>query len=170
LSSSLLSRNVKVKIYKTIILPFVLYGYGTWSLTLREEYRLRMFKNRALRRIFGLKKDEETGEWRQLHTEGLHSLYLSQNVIRKIKSRGTSRVRSLAEAEDFSSSLCVQTTSEADPAFYPMGPGSPFLGIKHGWGVTLATHPQLMLRSRVSRSYIASPPWFLHGGSGTTLL
>jgi hypothetical protein len=139
-----------------------------------------VFKNRALRRIFGLKKDEETGEWRQLHSEGLHSLYSSQNVIRQIKSRGersaglatdwTSRVRSLAEAEDFSSSLCVQTTSEADPAFYPMGTGSPFLGIKRGWGVMLATHPHLMLRSRVSRSYIASPPWLLHGGSGTTLL
>jgi short subunit dehydrogenase-like uncharacterized protein len=59
LSSSLLSRNVKVEIYKTIILPFVLNGYETWSLTLREEYRLRVFKNRVLRRIFGPNRDEQ---------------------------------------------------------------------------------------------------------------
>jgi hypothetical protein len=64
LSSRLLSRNVKVKIYKTIILPVVLYGYETWSLTLREEYRLRVFENRVLRRIFGPKgiKEQENGE------------------------------------------------------------------------------------------------------------
>jgi hypothetical protein len=62
LSSRLLSRNVKVKIYKTIILPVVFYGCETWSLTLREEYRLRVFENRVLRRIFGPKKDEVTGE------------------------------------------------------------------------------------------------------------
>jgi hypothetical protein len=61
LSSRLLSRNVKVKIYKTIILP-VLYGCETWSLTLREEHRLRVFENRVLRRIFGPKRDEVTGE------------------------------------------------------------------------------------------------------------
>jgi hypothetical protein len=64
LSSRLLSRNVKVKICKTIILPVVLYGSETWSLTLREEHRLRMFDNRALRRMFGSKMDEVTGEWR----------------------------------------------------------------------------------------------------------
>jgi hypothetical protein len=61
LSSRLLSRNVKVKIYKTIFLP-VLYGCETWSLTLREEHRLRVFENRVLRRIFGPKRDEVTGE------------------------------------------------------------------------------------------------------------
>jgi hypothetical protein len=66
LSSRLLSRNVKVKIYKTMILPVVLYGYGTWSLTLREEHRLRVFENRVLRRIFGPKRDEVTGKWRSL--------------------------------------------------------------------------------------------------------
>jgi hypothetical protein len=60
----LLSGNVKVKIYKTIILPVVLYGCETWSLTLREEHRLRVFENRVLRRIFGPKRDEVTGEWR----------------------------------------------------------------------------------------------------------
>jgi hypothetical protein len=69
LSSRLLSRNVKVKIYKTIILPVVLYGCETWSLTLREEHRLRVFENRVLRRIFGPKRDEMTGEWRKLHNE-----------------------------------------------------------------------------------------------------
>jgi hypothetical protein len=74
LSSRLLSRNVKVKIYKTIILPVVLYGCETWSLTLREEHRLRMFENRVLRRIFGPKRDEVTGEWRKLHNEELHNL------------------------------------------------------------------------------------------------
>jgi hypothetical protein len=67
------SRNVKVKIlYKTIILPIVLYGCETWSVTLREEHRLRVFENRVLRRIFGPKRDEVTGEWRKLHIEELH--------------------------------------------------------------------------------------------------
>jgi hypothetical protein len=61
LSSRLLSRNVKIKIYKTIILPVVLYGCETWSLTLREDHRLRVFENRVLRRIFGPKRDEVTG-------------------------------------------------------------------------------------------------------------
>jgi hypothetical protein len=65
----MLSRNVKVKIYKAIILPVVLYGCETWSLTLREEHRLRVFENRILRRIFGLKQDEVTGEYRKLHNE-----------------------------------------------------------------------------------------------------
>jgi hypothetical protein len=86
LSSRLLSRNVKVKIYKTIILP-VLYGYETWSLTLREEHRLRVFENRVLRRVFGPKKDEVMGEWRKLHNEELHNLYSSPDIIRHIKSR-----------------------------------------------------------------------------------
>jgi hypothetical protein len=68
LSSCLLSRNLKVKIYKTIILPVVLCGCETWSLTLREEHRLRVFENRVLRRIFGPKRDDVTGEWRKLHS------------------------------------------------------------------------------------------------------
>jgi hypothetical protein len=87
LSSCLLSRNVKVKIYKTIIMPVVLYGCETWSLTLREENRLTVFENRVLRRIFGPKRDEVTGEWRKLHNEELHILYSSPNIIRQIKSR-----------------------------------------------------------------------------------
>jgi hypothetical protein len=65
-----------------------LYGCETWSLTLREENNLRVFENRALRRIFGPKRDEVTGEWRQLHSEELHILYSSSNIIRQIKSRG----------------------------------------------------------------------------------
>ena len=64
----------------------VLYGCGTWSLTLREEYRLRVFENRVLRRIFGLKTDEVTGEWRRLHNEELYAPYSTSNIIRVIKS------------------------------------------------------------------------------------
>jgi hypothetical protein len=67
---------VKIKIYKTIILPVVLYGCETLSLTLREEHRLRVFKNRMLGRIFGPKRDEVTGGWRKLHNEELRGLYL----------------------------------------------------------------------------------------------
>jgi hypothetical protein len=75
LSSRLFSRNVKFKIYKTTILPVVLYGCETWSLELREEHRLRVFENTVLRRTFGPKRDEVTGEWRKLHNEELHMLY-----------------------------------------------------------------------------------------------
>jgi hypothetical protein len=74
LLSRLLSRNVKVKIYKTIILPVVMYGCETLSLTLREEHRLRVFENRVLRRIFGAKRDDVTGERRKLHNAELHNL------------------------------------------------------------------------------------------------
>jgi hypothetical protein len=87
LSSRLLSRDVKVKIRKTIILPVVSYGCETWSLTLREEHRLRVFKNRVLRRIFGPKRDGVTGEWRKLHNGELHNLFSSPDIIRHIKSR-----------------------------------------------------------------------------------
>jgi hypothetical protein len=87
LSSRLLSINVKVKIYKTIILPVVLYGCETWSLTPREEHRLRVFENRVLRRIFGPKRDEVKGEWSKLHIEELHNLYSSPDIIRQVKSR-----------------------------------------------------------------------------------
>ncbi|KAJ4434333.1 hypothetical protein ANN_22890 [Periplaneta americana] len=87
LSSSLLSKNVKVRIYKTVILQVVLYGYETWTLTLREEHRLRVFENKILRKIFGGKRDEVTGEWRKLHNAELHALYTSPDIIRNIKSR-----------------------------------------------------------------------------------
>jgi hypothetical protein len=88
LSSRLLSRNVKLKIYKTIILPVVLYGCETWSLMLREEHSLRVFENRVLRRIFGPKRDEVTGEWRKLHNVEIHNLYSSPDITRQVKSRG----------------------------------------------------------------------------------
>jgi hypothetical protein len=87
LSSHLLSRNMKIKIYRTIILPVVLYGCETLSLTLREEYRLRVFENRVLRRIFGPKRDEVTREWRKLNNGELHNLYSLPNTFRQIKSR-----------------------------------------------------------------------------------
>ena len=86
LSSQLLSRNLKIKIHKTITLPVVLYGCEAWSLTSREERRLRVFDNRILIRIFGPKRDEN-GEWRSLHNEELHSLYGSSNIVWMIKSR-----------------------------------------------------------------------------------
>jgi hypothetical protein len=75
LSCTLLSKNTKIRVYRTIILPVVLYGCETWSLTLREEQILRVFNNRVLRRIFGPKRDEATGEWRRLHNEELNDLY-----------------------------------------------------------------------------------------------
>ena len=87
LSTSLLYKKLKIKIYRTIILPVVLYGCETWSLTLREERRLRVFKNRVLRRVFGPKRDEVTGEWRKLHNEERNDLYCSPNIVRLIKSR-----------------------------------------------------------------------------------
>jgi len=83
----LLSKNLKIKIYRTIISPVVLYGCGTWSLTLREERGLRVFENRVLRRIFGPKKDEVTGEWRKLHNEELSDLHSIPNIVRVVKSR-----------------------------------------------------------------------------------
>jgi hypothetical protein len=93
----LLSRNAKVKIYKTIILPVVSYGCETWSLTLREEHRLRVFENRVLSRIFGPKRDEVTGEWRKLHSGELHNLYSSPDIIRQIKSRQAGHVARMGE-------------------------------------------------------------------------
>jgi hypothetical protein len=75
LSSSLLSKNLKIKIYRTIILSVVLYGCETWSLTLGEERRLRVFENRVLRKVFGPKRDEVRGEWRKLHNQELSDLY-----------------------------------------------------------------------------------------------
>jgi hypothetical protein len=79
-------KNLKIKIYKTEILSVVLYGCETWSLTLREEHRLRVFENRVLRRIFGPKREED-GSRRKLHKDELHSLYSSPNIVRVVKSR-----------------------------------------------------------------------------------
>jgi hypothetical protein len=78
-------KNGKVRTYKTIILLVVLYGCETWSLTVREEYKLRVFENRVLRRIFGQKRDGVTGGWRKLHNEVLHNLYCLSSIIRIIK-------------------------------------------------------------------------------------
>ena len=87
LSSMLLSKNLKIKIYRIIILPVVLHGCENLSLTLREERKLRVFKNMVLRRIFGPRRDEVMGEWRRLHNEELNDLYCSPNIVRVIKSR-----------------------------------------------------------------------------------
>ena len=85
LSSSCLSKNIKIKVCGTIILP-VLYGCETWSLTVREERRLRMFKNRVLRRT-GPKRNEVTGEWRKLYNKELNDMYCSPNIVWLIKLR-----------------------------------------------------------------------------------
>jgi len=87
LSSMLLSKNLKIEIYRTIILAVVLYGCETWSLTLREERKLRVFENMVLRKIFGPRRDEVTGEWRRLYNEELNDVYSSPNIVRVIKSR-----------------------------------------------------------------------------------
>jgi hypothetical protein len=84
---SLLSKNVKIGICKTIILPVVLYGCETWSLTLREKHRLRVFENWVLRRMFGTKREEVMGWSRKLHNESLRDLYALPRIIRIIKSR-----------------------------------------------------------------------------------
>jgi hypothetical protein len=67
-------------LYRTVILPVVLYGCEAWSLILREEHRLRVFENRVLRRVFGIKRDEVTGEWRKLHNQELNDLYSLPNI------------------------------------------------------------------------------------------
>jgi hypothetical protein len=78
---------VEIKVYKTVILPVVLYGCETWSVTLMEGQRFRVFENRVLRRIFGHKRDEVRGEWRRIHNEELNVLYLPPNIIRVISRR-----------------------------------------------------------------------------------
>ena len=107
-SSRLLSKNLNIKIYKTAILPVVLYGCETWSLTLREEKRLRVFENRILRRIFRPKRDEN-GEWRRLHNEELHSLYRSPNIVRVIKSRRLRWAGHVARMEEGRSAFKILT-------------------------------------------------------------
>jgi hypothetical protein len=87
LSYSLVFKNLKIKIYRTIILQFVLCGYQTWSLRLREERSLRVFENMVLRRIFGPKRDEVTEDWRKVHNEEPNDLYSSPNIVQLIKSR-----------------------------------------------------------------------------------
>jgi hypothetical protein len=86
LSSPLISKNLNINIYTIVILPIVLYGCETWSLTLREEHRLRVFENRVWRRIFGPKREED-GSCRKLHNDEIHRLYSSLNIVNVIKSR-----------------------------------------------------------------------------------
>jgi hypothetical protein len=86
LSSRLLSGNIKIKIYKTVILPIVLYSCETWSLTLKELYKLRVCEKKVLRRICQSKREEVVGGWRRLHNEDLHNLYASPSIILVIKS------------------------------------------------------------------------------------
>ena len=86
LSSNLLSNNIKIKIYRTVILPCVLYGCETWSLTLKEKRTVKVFEKRVLRRILGPKREEVIGEWRKLHEEELNVLYSSPNILRVTKS------------------------------------------------------------------------------------
>jgi hypothetical protein len=83
----LLFKNIQIEIHRTIIPPVVFYGWKTWSLTLREELRLRVFQNRVLSRIFGPKRNEATREWRKLHKVKLNGLYCSPNIVRVIKWR-----------------------------------------------------------------------------------
>jgi len=87
LSYSLLSKNIKIKIHRNIIFPLVLYGCETWSLTFREERRLRVFKNRVLRELFGYEVDKVPGEWTRPHNNEFYDLYSSPNIIWVIKSR-----------------------------------------------------------------------------------
>jgi len=101
ISSSLSSKDIKIKIYRTIILPVVFYGCETWSLTLRKEHRLRAFENRVLRRIFGPKRDEVTWEWKKLPKEEINEMYSSTNIIRVIKSRRKRQAGHVARIEDW---------------------------------------------------------------------
>jgi hypothetical protein len=107
LSSSLLPKNIKIKIHRTIILPVVLYGYETWSFTLREKRRMSVFEKRVLK-IFGPKRDEITGEWRKLHNEKLNELYCSPSIILVITSRRMSWARHVAHIARRGEERCIQ--------------------------------------------------------------
>jgi hypothetical protein len=109
--------NLKIKVYKTVILPVVLYGCETWSLTLREEHILKVFENRVLS-IFGPKREED-GSWRKLHNDKLYSLYCLPNIV---------RVRFPAGVGNFSLHHRVQNGSGAHPASYPIGTRCSFSG------------------------------------------
>jgi len=105
----MLSRNFKIKIYRTIILPVVLYGCETWSLILMEGCRLRVFENRVLRRIFGPKRDDVTGEWRKIQNEDINGQYCSTNIVRVIKWR---RMRWVGHVARMGKERCIQVYGE----------------------------------------------------------
>jgi len=94
------TKKLKINIYRTIILPAVLYGCETWSLTLREESRLKLFENRVLRRVFGPKRDDVTGEWRKLYNGELSDLYSLPNIVQVVKSRRMSWAGHVARMEE----------------------------------------------------------------------
>ena len=108
MSSRLLFKYLKIKIYKTIALPVVLYDFETWSHILREEFRLRLFENRILRRIFGPKGDEN-GEWRKLFNEEFHNLYRSPNIVRLIKYRRLRLAGYVARMDEIRSAFKILT-------------------------------------------------------------
>jgi hypothetical protein len=81
----LLSKNTRTKIYRTVILLAVFYECETWSLTLREDRKLRVFENRVLRELFGPKRDDVAGDWRRLHNQELDDMYFSPNTFSVIK-------------------------------------------------------------------------------------
>ena len=100
LPSSLLYKNIKIKIYRAVILAVITQACGTWSLTMRDEHRLRVCDNRALRKISGPKRHEVKGEWRRLHNEKLYDRYSSTNIIRVTKSRKKRWAGHVARVED----------------------------------------------------------------------
>jgi len=107
-------KSKKIKIYRTIILPVALYGCETWSLTLREERRLRVFENRVFRRVFGPKRDEDTEEWRKLHNEGLSDLYSLPNIVRVVKSRRMRWAGNVARMGEGCTEFCLGNLRERD--------------------------------------------------------
>jgi hypothetical protein len=113
LSSRLLCKNVKIRTYKTIILPVVLYGCETWPLTLKDEHRLEVFGNMVLRRIFGLKMDDIIGGWRKLHEE-LHNLYSSTNIAGITKSRRMGWACSMHGREEYAHRILVEIQKDRD--------------------------------------------------------
>jgi hypothetical protein len=96
LSFIFLSQNVRIKIYGTTVMPFVLYGCETWSLKLRDEHGLSVFENRVLRCVFGRKRDEVTRKWRKLHNKEQNVLYSLPNILRLVTSRRMRRVGHVA--------------------------------------------------------------------------